>query len=97
MIHSAASPRGSVELVNTRRISTPFAEFQWAEYFRNYITLAALRTYPERALECARKLVREGSSTCGAKLGGVLEHSSAERCPGVRNGVRLCDERHTAQ
>jgi hypothetical protein len=76
--------------------STPFAEFHWAEYFRNYITMAALRTFPERALECAKKLVREGSSTCGARFGGVSEHSSAERCPGVRNGVRLCDERQTA-
>jgi hypothetical protein len=74
--------------------STPFAEFQWAEYFRNYITLPALRTYPERALECAKKLAREGSSTCGARFGGVLEHSSAARCPTLRNGVRLCDERH---
>jgi hypothetical protein len=76
--------------------SKPFAEFQWAEYFRKHITLPALRTYPERAFECARKLVREGSSTCGARFGGVLERSSAERCPGVRNGVRLCDERSTA-
>jgi hypothetical protein len=76
--------------------STPFAEFQWAESFRNYISLSALRTYPERALECAKKLVREGSSTCGARFGGVLDHSSAERCPSVRNGVRLCDERPTA-
>lgn len=76
--------------------STPFAEFQWAESFRNYISLPALRTYPERALECAKELVREGSSTCGARFGGVLDHSSAERCPSVRNGVRLCDERPTA-
>lgn len=76
--------------------STPFAEFQWAESFRNYISLPALRTYPERALECAKKLVREGSSTCGASFGGVLDHSSRERCPSVRNGVRLCDERPTA-
>jgi hypothetical protein len=76
--------------------SAPFAEFQWAECFRNYITLPALRTYPERALECAKKLVREGHSTCGARFGGVLEHSSAERCPSVRNGVRLCDERPPA-
>jgi hypothetical protein len=76
--------------------STPFVEFQWAESFRNYISLPALRTYPERALECAKELVREGSSTCGARFGGVLDHSSAERCPSVRNGVRLCDERPTA-
>ncbi len=76
--------------------STPFAEFQWAEYFRKYITLAALGTYPERALECAKQLVRGGSSRCGAGAGCVSEHSSEERCPSVRNGVRLCDERQTA-
>ncbi len=28
--------------------STPFAEFRWAEYFRNYITLAALRALSVR-------------------------------------------------
>ncbi len=68
--------------------STPFTEFRWAERFRNHTTLAALGTFPERALECAKKLVREGSSTCNAKLGCVLEHSYVEYCPSVRNGVR---------
>lgn len=43
--------------------TTPFAEFQWADYFRRRISLATLTAHPERALECARKLVRERPST----------------------------------
>lgn len=43
---------------------TPFAELKWADYFRHRISLAALRTYPELALQCATKLARNGTSIC---------------------------------
>lgn len=75
---------------------TPFAEFQWANYFRRHISFAAVRAYPERALECAKKLARDDASICGAGFGGVLKSSSLACCPSVHNGLRLCDERNAS-
>jgi hypothetical protein len=44
--------------------STPFAEFKWAEYFRRRLSLEGLSAFPELALQCARKLARNGTAFC---------------------------------
>jgi hypothetical protein len=74
---------------------TPFAEFHWADRLRDHIPFSALRTQPERAFICARKVVRAGVSSCGPRI-GAKKSVVSEICPTVQNGLRLCDERGVA-
>lgn len=76
---------------------TPFAEFKCANYLRDHLSFAALRAYPERALKCAMKLMRDGASKCSGRFGAVSKPSTADDCPSAYLGVRLCDEPIEAQ
>jgi hypothetical protein len=63
--------------------STPFAEFKWADYFRRRLSLEALSTFPELALQCARKLARHGTAICG-------------KCDAAFSGICGCGQRADA-
>jgi len=64
--------------------SRPFAEFKWAEYFRRRLSVEALNAFPELALQCARKLARNGTALCAkcdaafSGICGVRQRAGAE-------------------
>lgn len=70
--------------------SIPFAEFKWAEYFRRRLSLEALNGFPELALQCARKLARNGTALCAqcdaafSKICGVRERAGDELLSGEK-------------
>jgi hypothetical protein len=72
--------------------SIPFAEFKWAEYFRRRLSVAALRAFPELALQCARKLARNGTALCAkcdaafSGICGVGQQAGADNLSLQENG-----------
>ena len=72
----------------------PFAEFQAADYLRGYISMAALRAYPERAFQYARKLLRNRADTYYVRedTGSILPARIAR--PRCHDSRRRCEECH---
>lgn len=71
--------------------SSLFAEFRSADYLRNYISLSALRAYPERAFRYATKLLRNRASANRGGGIGLMTSARAGR-PRCYGSLRSCDE-----
>jgi len=77
--------------------SLPFAEFKSADFLRGYISMAALKAYPERVFQYARTLLRnrvdrydkqEGSGSIPpARIARPRCHHSRRRCEECHAGV----------
>ena len=72
--------------------STPFAEFKWADYFRGRLSVEAVKAFPELALQCARKLARNGTAICAkcdaafSGICGVRQRAGADNLLSQENG-----------
>jgi hypothetical protein len=72
--------------------ATPFAEFKWADYFRRHLSVAALHAFPELALQCAKKLARNGTALCDkcdsafSNICGLRQRVGADRPLAPENG-----------